>query len=145
METNDHVDHQRWLIDNGFINDLHKDNIYMYGTIVHKEVRAVEVHIDTDKKFVDYEIFVDKKLMKKLDKFKTLSQSTGIFDLWRLKRLIIKEGNLNFDKVLRNFVQTYLGPKWNIRVAVKDIKSYEDGYEKEASADAGANQQLNPG
>lgn len=144
MNTEDHVDHQRWLIDNGFINDLHKDNLYMYGTIVHKDVRAVEVHIDIENKSIDYEIFIDSRLMGKVNKFKLLSGSKGLFDLWRLKRLILKEGNLNFEAILRNFVKTYLGPKWNVSMVLKDIKAYEEDY-KQTAADSEVNKQLNPG
>jgi hypothetical protein len=144
METQDHIDHQRWLIDNGFINDLHKDNLYMYGTIVHRDVRAVEVHINVETKDIDYEIFVDAKLMKKIEKFKKLSTSKGILDLWLLRRLLLKEGNLNFEAILKNFVKTYLGPKWNVKMVLKDIKTYEEGYEQ-ASANSIVNQPINPG
>lgn len=141
MEINDHVDHQRWLIDNGFINDLHKDNLYMYGTIVHKDVRAVEVHIETETKNISYEIFVDSGLQKKIDKYNRLVNSTKIFDLWLFRRLLRKEGNLNFKSVLIGFVKTYLGPKWNVNVVIKSIKEYEEGYNKE---DVDTNRQPDP-
>jgi hypothetical protein len=142
MEINDHIDHQRWLIDNGFINDLHKDNLYAYGAIVHKDVKAVELHVDAANKVINYEIFVDDRLLKKLDRFKKLSKSTSIIDLWFLRRLLKKEGNLNFQNIIATFVTTYLGPKWKVSLNVKDFKDYDDsGYQSEE--DSGPAQQFN--
>lgn len=134
----DHVDHQRWLIDNGFINDLHKDNLYMYGALVHKNIEAVQVDVDVEKKAVAYELYVSSALIKKLDKFHKLSKSQSLLDLWLLKRLLIKEGNLNFENILSRFVKDYLGPKWSITLQVKNIKDYEEGFEQSGNDGAAA-------
>jgi len=130
FDTKDHLDHQRWLIDNGFINDLHKDNLYMYGALVHKNVEAVQVDIDIEKKVVGYHVYVSSALLNKLEKFHKLSKSQSLFDLWRLKRLLVKEGNLNFENILGKFVKDYLGSKWSITLQVKNIKDYEEGFEQ---------------
>lgn len=143
MNTNDHVDHQRWLIDNGFINDLHKDNLYMYGAIVHTDIDAVELRIDINTKTVEYDLYMKPSLQKKIDKFNKLSKSQGILDLWLLKRLIKKEGNLNFLSVLNSFVKDYLGPKWVVVANLKDISEYEEGFEQESARDASADKPTN--
>lgn len=132
LDTKDHIDHQRWLMENGFINDLHKDNLYMYGAICHLNIEAVEVRADVNTKTVEYDLYMGQKLLKKVELFDRLSKSTKIVDLWRLKRLIKKEGNLNFYSVLSNFVKDYLGPKWNVRTHLKDITKYEEGFDKKA-------------
>lgn len=143
MDTNDHVDHQRWLIDNGFINDLHKDNLYMYGAIVHKHVEAVQVDIDVEKKLVSYDLYVDAKLLKRLDEYKELLKSSSIISLWRLKRLLKKEGSLDFHAILSKFVKDYLGPKWAVNMKIKNIKSYAEGFEQDATYDPGLNRPVN--
>jgi hypothetical protein len=143
MDTVDHVDHQRWLIDNGFINDLHKDNLYMYGALVHKEIDAIELKIDLNKKTVEYDLYMRASLQKKVDKFNRLSKSQGILDLWLLKRLIKKEGNLNFLSVLSNFVKDYLGPKWAVVANLKDISDYEEGFEQKSTGDVPVDQSAN--
>jgi hypothetical protein len=133
-DTQDHIDHQRWLIDNGFINDLHKDTLYMYGSLVHKEVSAVYCCIDIANKLVKYEVFLTTENLKKYYKFHTylnkqLSQRGGIIDMWLFKRFINKNGSFDFKKVLTNFVKSYLGTSWNVELQVKDVKDYEEGFD----------------
>lgn len=134
----DQLDHQRWLIDHGFINDLHKDNLYMYGALVHKGVEAVEVDVDVEKKLVGYKVYISSALSKKMEKFHKLSKSKSLLDLWLLKRLLVKEGNLNFENILSRFVRDYLGPKWSITLQVKNIKEYEEGFESNGNDGATA-------
>lgn len=143
LDKNDHVDHQRWLIDNGFINDLHKDNLYAYGAICHLEIEAVEVAIAIESKSVTYDLYMSSKLLKKVNSFHELSQSKSIIDLWRFKRLVKDQGNLNFQSVLTNFVRDYLGPKWNVTVNLKDIKQYEEGFKPDPGASAPVDQPAN--
>lgn len=139
LDTNDHIDHQRWLIDHGFINDLHKDNLYMYGAIVHKDVEAVQVDIDVHNKLVSYELFIGKKLSKKIDLYNKLVKDDSIFGLWRFKRLLKKEGNLDFHGILNKFVKDYLGPKWTVTMNIKNVKEYEEGFKQEEPASPGSN------
>lgn len=140
LDKNDHIDHQRWLMENGFINDLHKDNLYMYGAICHLEIEAVEVQIDVTNKIVTYDLYMASSLLRKVDKFEELSKSTSIIGLWRFKRLVKKEGNLRFGAVLTKFVKDYLGPKWSVVTNLKDVKEYEDGFELEPEAGKPADQ-----
>lgn len=143
LEKNDIVDHQRWLLDHGFVNDLHKDNLYMYGAICHMEVEAVELSVDIEKKTVSYELYMGSKLLKNISMFKELSGSKKIYDLWRFKRLLKKQGNLNFDSILTTFVRDYLGPKWSVVVNLKDIKKYEEGFKQDPGASSPADQPVN--
>src|SRR5665213_4154429 len=105
LDTNEHISHQRWLIENGFINDLHKDNLYMYGSIVHVDVQAVEVRIDIEKKAVEYDLYLTKHLLNRIDRFNVLSKDNSIIGLWMFKRMLKKEGNMNFLSILSNFVK----------------------------------------
>lgn len=135
QDINDHLTHQRWLLDNGLINDLHKDNLFVYGTIVHKEIQAVQVDIDVEKKQVRYDVYITGGLIKKIALFDRLQNSTGIIALWRLRNLVRNEGNLNFHSVLNKFVKDYCGPKWNADVKVKNIEEYEEGFKQQAKND----------
>lgn len=131
IEINDHVDHQRWLLEHGFINDLHKDNLYMYGAIAHKDIKGLQLDIDVSNKIVTYSIYCDTSLLGKIDKYKRLSQSKGILGLWRFKRLLKKEGNLNFKFLLNTFVKDYCGPKWQVKLNLEDYENYEDGFKEQ--------------
>ena len=131
-----HVDHQRWLLEHGFVNDLHKDNLFMYGSIVHIDVMAVQVDIDVESKKILYDLYVKSSLLDKIAKYKELSQSTSITGLWRFKRMLKKEGNLNLKHLLMQFVNDYCGPKWLVEVKLRDYKDYEEGFkEKEKTRD----------
>lgn len=145
LGIDDHIDHQRWLLDHGFINDLHKDNLYMYGAIIHRDIAAVEIEINCDKKTVGYCIYCDRKLLRKLDKYERLSKSRSVLGLWRFKRLLKKEGNLNFKRLLDNFVKDYCGPKWAVELELKDYREYKDGFEElpQEAENTEANQQPN--
>ncbi len=129
-ELIDYIDNQRWLLNNGLLNDASKNQLFLYGSIVHKEVQAVELAIDAPNKKVSYQIYVHADLLKKIEKFKALSTSKSFIGLWRFKRLIEKEGNLNFKHVLSNFVKDYCGPKWVAEVKVIDVAGYTEDGEK---------------
>ena len=135
VNVNDHLDHQRWLLNHGLINDLHKDTLYMYGAIVHKNVQAVEVRIDVENKVVEYDVYIDTELEKVLKKYETLSKSNSIISLWRLKKLLTKEGNLNFMSMLSRFVTDYCRPKWSVRLQIRNFAQYEDGFKQQQDQD----------
>lgn len=134
----DHIDQQRWLLNNGLLNDMHKDTLFMYGSIVHRDVKAVEVQINTEKKIVSYVLYLDVKSLKTIEDYSVLSQSTSIMGLWRFKRLLKKEGNLNISHLLKTFVKDYCGVNWNTELELKDYKNYEDGINKESEASKGS-------
>jgi hypothetical protein len=129
-ELAEYVDQQRWLINNGLANDDIKNQLFMYGSIVHKEVEAVELSIELTEKKVNYKIYVSKSLIEQMELYKRLSTSTGLIDMWRFKRMLKKGENLNFEHILRKFVRDFCGPKWSAAVEVLDIAEYAEGYEQ---------------
>ena len=128
IPVEEHLDHQRWLMNNGLLNDLHKDTLYLYGTLIHKDVRAVELNIDTENKVLEYIIYIDHKLIKSYNLYNRLRLTNDIIGLFRLKRLLKKKGNLNFMTILNSFVKDYCGPKWIVKLEIKDFSSYEEGF-----------------
>jgi len=126
LELNDHLDHQRWLINNGFINDLHKDTLFMYGSIVHKDVVSLEVQIDKDNKRVAYTAYVLPVLLKKIKQFEELRKDNTMFGLWCFKRILKKEGNLDLKFIVDKFVKDYCGPAWSASLDMKDISGYNE-------------------
>lgn len=123
----DMLDHQRWLIGNGLFTDLAKDNLYLYGSLLHTDIEAMHVVIDAEQRIITYNLYVKPSLLKTIAHFNTLSQSTGILDMWRFKRLLKKEGNLNFLPLLNRFVRDYCGPKWAAALHIEDVAHYVDG------------------
>ncbi len=124
------LDTQRWLMNNGFLNDMIKDQLYMYGAIVHRNIEAVELDADVSKKSVSYQLYISKSLLNKHKKFLELRENTdSLWTLWRFRRLLKKEGNLDFSKLIDNFIKSFCGPKWTSEVEVKDVAEYVDGYE----------------
>ena len=126
------IDTQRWLMNNGFLNDMVKDQLYMYGAIVHKEIGAVEITVDLSGKIIHYRLYVDDRLLKKYNRFLELRDQNSILALWRFKGLLKKEGNLDFGKLINNFITDYLGPKWGSEVEIRNIADYVEGYENES-------------
>jgi hypothetical protein len=117
---------QRWLLNNGLVPDSVKNQLFFYGSIVHTEVQAVEVKIRPETKTVDYIIYIQKDLLAKLDLYKQLSTSTSLFGLWRFRRLLRKEGSLDWHSMLNSFVRDFCGPAWNAKLTVADIDAYTD-------------------
>ena len=142
LQVEEHLDHQRWLMNNGLLNDLHKDTLYLYGSLVHKDVRAVELNIQPENKTLEYIVYIDSGLFKSYQLYNELRTTSSIIGLWRLKRLLKKKGNLNFMAILSGFVKTYCGPKWNIKLEVKDFREYEEGF-KGIDAGSGNDPQVN--
>jgi len=134
METADIakiMDSDRWLLNNGLVSDSVKNQLFFCGSIVHKDVQAVEVRITPENKLVDYIIYVTPELIKKIAKYNKLSVSKSVFGMWRFKRLLKKEGCLDLQKVLNSFVTDYCGPKWIAKASVISFDSYIDSLEAE--------------
>jgi len=123
------VDHSRWLMNNGLANDVIKNQLMTYGAIAHPEIDAVEVAIDMDSHSISYTLYVSSKLLKKINKFKELSKSTGFWGLRSYKKMLLKEGNLHLDQILDKFIKDYCGVMWSTTTTVRDISEYQDGYE----------------
>jgi hypothetical protein len=139
MENTDivkHMDSDRWLLNNGLVSDSIKNQLFFCGSIVHKDVAAVEVRIEPENKLVDYIIYVPPQLLKKIAKYNTLSVSKSLFGMWRFKRLLKQEGCLDFQKVLNSFVLDYCGPKWSAKAAILSFDSYVDSLSNEVEDEA---------
>lgn len=129
VNLEEYVDQRRWLLNNGLITDDIKNQLFLCGSIVHKEVQAVEVELDVlgDNKIVNYTIYVNTDLINKIELYKTLSKSTTLFGMWRFKRLLKKDGALDFQQILGNYVKDFCGPHWRVTVKTVDFNSYIEG------------------
>jgi hypothetical protein len=122
----EHIDQQRWLLNNGLVTDEAKNNIYVYGTLVHNDIQAVDVAINVEKKSIHYSLYVKKGFIKSYNKFLLLKDSTSLFQLLKLKFLLKRCGNLNIGGILKSFITDYCGPTWSVSFELKDIKDYKD-------------------
>ena len=144
ISLEEYVDQRRWLLNTGLITDDIKNQLFLCGSIVHKDVQAVELNLDvlSENKVVHYTIYVNSDLIDKIAKYKILSKSTSLFGMWRFKRLLKKEGALDFPQILNKFVKDYCGPKWSATVKVVDFNSYVEGLGDQGETD-GKSQQSN--
>lgn len=129
------IDHHRWLMNNGVMHDSIKNQLFMYGSIVHRNVVAVDLAVDVAAKLVSYKIFVDVAVKGKVDKFFKLKESTSTFGLWKFKRFLKKEGNLDFHAILNSFVKDYCGRGWNATVETIDFNDYVEDYDEDSDID----------
>lgn len=129
------MDSDRWLLNNGLISDSVKNQLFFCGSIVHKDVQAVEVHIEPEKKLVQYVLYVGTALEKQIALYNKLSTSKSLFGMWRFKRLLKKEGSLDLQQVLNKFVQDYCGPGWSVQASILNFDTYVDSLEAENEDD----------
>ena len=129
------MDSDRWLLNNGLVSDTIKNQLFFCGSIVHKDVQAVEVRVTPERKLVDYIIYVTPGLLTKIAQYQKLSSSKSIFGLWRFKRLLKREGCLDFQKVLNSFVTDYCGPGWITQASILSFDAYVDGLEADNAHD----------
>lgn len=127
VTVEEYVDQSRWLLNNGFITDDVKNQLFFAGSIAHKEVQAVELDLEPEKKLVRYKIYVNSDLIKKIGQYQVLSKSTTLFGMWRFKRLLKKEGALDFTQILNKLVRDFCGPAWSVQVEVVDFNAYVEG------------------
>jgi|ERR1051325_5384254 hypothetical protein len=138
MDTNElaeYVDQQRWLLNNGLVPDSVKNQLFFYGSVVHKDVQAVEVAIHPEAKTVEYKIYFNKDMLAKIAKYHELSAATSLFGMWRFKRLLQKEGSLDFQSMLRKFVGDFCGPKWTTKVELSSFDVYVDTVGEQSETD----------
>lgn len=125
------MDSDRWLLNNGLVSDNVKNQLFFCGSIVHKDVQAVECKVTPEARLVDYAIYVPNSLIKKISKYNQLSTSKSLLGMWRFKRFLKKEGCLDFQKILNSFVTEYCGPKWSTKANIVSFDSYVDRIEAE--------------
>jgi len=140
MNLEEYVDQRRWLLNNGLVTEDIKNQLFFCGSIVHREVQAVEVQIEAERMLVEYRIYVDDNLLKKIKKYEVLSRSDSLLSLWRFKRLLKKEGSLDFQKVLDAFVKDFCGPKWKTHVTTVDFNNYVEELGEANETDGGSQQ-----
>ena len=140
INLEEYVDQRRWLLNNGFITDDVKNQLFFAGSIAHKEVQAVELDLEPEKKLVHYKIYVGSDLIEKIALYHSLSKSTTLFGMWRFKRFLKREGALDFHQILNKLVKDFCGPTWIATVSVLDFDSYVDEL-GEQSDTAGSGQQ----
>jgi hypothetical protein len=111
----------------------------MYGSLVHRDVAALNLEIDVAKKTIKYTAFFDDAMMEKIRRFNEWQHSDSIITLWRLKRLIKKEGNLNFELIVQKFVRDFCGPSWVTTLTVDNVSNYVDSDEQRTGEDLQSN------
>lgn len=126
-QLNEYLDQQRWLLNNGLISEPVKNQLFFCGSIVHKEVQAVELDLDVEKKLVSFRLYFNKNIIDNANKYKKLSSDKTLIGMWRFKRMLKKHGSFDFSGMLNNLVKGYCGPKWNAVAEIKDVAKYVDG------------------
>ena len=119
------IDHKRWLLNNGLADNGIKNDLFMYGAICHPKVLAVNLDVDFLKKTVFYDLYFDETVLKRIEKFKALAENETIFNLWRLKRMVKKYGNLHVDQILHKFINDYAGPQWTSTINIHNVAGYK--------------------
>jgi hypothetical protein len=123
-ELNSFLDHQRWLINNGLVNPIVQDNLFMYGILSHPEVKEVDVALDALNKKVSYGLFFETKMLNAIEKYKKLSGDRSLLGTFRLWLLLKKHGNLEFKSPLSKMIKDYCGPGWEVSVDIKNVSEY---------------------
>lgn len=136
------MDQHRWLLNNGLVPDNAKNQLFFYGSIVHKSVQAVELTLEPEKRLVKYTIYVNPDLLKNIELYHRLSKSAGLISMWRFKRLLKKHGSLDFQQLLSKFVKDFCGPMWKTEVVTVDFNNYIEEV-GESSDNGGPSQQDN--
>lgn len=131
----EYLDQERWLMNNGLMTDSAKNQLFFCGSIVHKDVQAVEADINPEMKVVSYQIFVPVALLDKISKYKELSTKKDLLSLWRFRRLLKKEGNLNFNGILTKFVKDYCGSKWVVKTEILDFAKFNGDEVEDSKGD----------
>jgi len=126
MNLEEYIDQRRWLMNNNLVTEDVQNELFLFGSIVHKDVQAVELQVDAEKKVVAYTIYIDKFLLKKIAKYESLLKSDSLWNLWRLKRMLKREGSLDFKQILNSFVRDFCGTKWCATVKIIDFSQYID-------------------
>ena len=125
LNLSEMIDHQRWLMNNGLFTDSAKDTLYLYGTLVHRDVFASYVQIDANRFNIHYCVYLPTKVLKSKALYDRLLGTDSLIGLWRLRRLLKREGNLDFLGILRQFVGQFCGNRWSVTLELKDAALYE--------------------
>ena len=116
----------RWSMNSGLFTQKAKDTLYGYAYLAHQEVKAAEVSIDVQSKTVVYSLYLSKRLFSAVEVFRVCVKSGGIINLWRARRKVRKFGNLEFDKILSEFVSKLCGADWKTITTIRPEDEYVD-------------------
>ena len=144
LKAQDVMDHQKWLINSGFANEMLNDNLYLFGIYLHPGIREALVSIDISNKFVAYKIYVTKGLFNDYNKCKKLAKSPGKLNAIRLKRLWRKHlenkkdpARLDIDIIINSHVKELCGSNWSTSIDLfpedkyaKDLESIQNEVEQ---------------
>ena len=139
-ELVEYIDQQRWLLNNGLIPDSVKNQLFFYGSVLHKDVQAVEARILAEEKIVEYVVYFNKDMLDKISKYKELSTATSLFSMWRFKRFLQREGSLDFHSMLNQFVSEFCGPKWTTKLTLSNFDVYVDNIGEESELEQSSQQ-----
>lgn len=131
----EYIDQRRWLLNNGLVTEDVKNQLFFCGSIVHKDVQAVELKLDVENRRVDYTIYVDKPLLKRIERYHALSKSDSLLGMWMFRRMLRKEGSLDFAEILNKFVKDFCGPSWSATVKTVDFAEYVEGFGERSGTD----------
>lgn len=131
INIEEYIDQRRWLLNNGIVTEDIKNQLFFCGSIVHRDVQAVELQIDPERRVARYTIYVDRPLLKRIERYHRLSKSDSLIDMWLFRRMLKKEGSLDFAEMLNKFVKDFCGPRWSATVEVRDFSTYVDELESE--------------
>jgi hypothetical protein len=126
-----YLDHQRWLINNGLLNPIVQDNLFMYGTLAHPDLKELDVSVDVLNKHINYILFFDTKMISAINKFNDLILKKNFWGILRLWFFLKRHGNLDFKSPLQRMVSDYCGAKWTIDVQVKHVSEYQREFKQE--------------
>ena len=129
--SSEYLDQQRWLMNSGLFTDNAKDTLFMYGSIVNKHITALELSIDPDNKRVHYVLYAAPSLVKAYNKYQELKSLGSVWAMWRTRRILSKNGNLEFQQLLSTFVRSYCGPGWATSMELKKSSDYEEQRSKD--------------
>jgi hypothetical protein len=125
-------DIDKWLLSINLISKTIKNDLFIYGVIIHpKHIKAVEVIINPKEKIVNYELYVSKTIIKKYNYIVKNRNSDNIFKLFTLLMIKYRYGDLNFDIKLLQCVKDRCGKEWNVNVICKNYKEYNPGKNKD--------------
>lgn len=116
----------RWSVNSGLITGTAQTLLYSCAAMCHPAVRSVEMSLDTENKSIEYALILDNKDYNLFRKFQRLSASDSIISLWRLRRMVRKQGSFDLQTLVQTEVNRILGVDWTVVVSVLDADEQPD-------------------
>jgi hypothetical protein len=110
----------RWSVNSGLVTGTAQTLLYSCAAMCHPAVRNVEMSLDVERKIIEYTLGLDSKDHAMFSKFKKLSTSDSIISLWRLRRMVRKQGSFDLQTLVKTEVNRILGEEWTVIVDVID-------------------------